>query len=171
MKFRSLNCAFGFALLIISAGAKAKTTFEHPAPLLVTQATRADSLTPPSSALADEEPLPQDPTERAARLVKNLRYNGGRGDLTKSDELFSEQYEPRSLPLVPLEESAIACKGQVIKMQAFLSADRSHIYTEITLRVDEIFKQDKDFKLSSGQTLMVTQIGGAIKLAFWPGNT
>ena len=133
-------------------------------PVLVTQATRADSLTPHPSAVADEEPLPQDPRERAARLAKFLRYSGGKGDLTKSDELFFEQYEPRSLPLIPLGESAIAFKGQVIKMQAFLSADRSHIYTEITLRVDEIFKQVKDFKLSSGQTLMVTQIGGALKL-------
>lgn len=164
MKFRSLNCAFGFALLMIPVGAKTKTRCVRPAPLLVTQATRADSMTQHPSAVADEESLPQDPKERAARLAKNLRYSGGKGDLTKSDELFFEQYEPRSLPLIPLGESAIAFKGQVIKMQAFLSADRSHIYTEITLRVDEIFKQVKDFKLSSGQTLMVTQIGGAIKL-------
>src|SRR5690242_20351777 len=164
VKFRSLNCAFGFALLMIPGAAKAKTTFVHPAPMLVTQATRSDSMTQHPSAIADEESLPQEPKERAARLAKNLRYSSEGSDLTRGGELFFEQYEPRSLPLVPLEESAIAFKGQVIKMQSFLSADRSHIYTEITLRVEEIFKQTKDFRLSSDQTLMVTQIGGAIKL-------
>ena len=102
--------------------------------------------------------------EREARLAKNLRYNGGGCDLTQGEDCFMEQYEPRALPLIPLAEGAIAFKGQVVKMQYYLSADRTHVYTEATWKVDEMFKQPKDFKLSSDEIIITDQIGGAIKL-------
>ena len=104
------------------------------------------------------------PMEREARLAKNLRYNGGGCDLTQGEDCFMEQYEPRALPLIPLAEGAIAFKGQVVKMQYYLSADRTHVYTEATWKVDEMFKQPKDFKLSSDEIIITDQIGGAIKL-------
>jgi hypothetical protein len=119
--------------------------------------------------VADETPLPEDSKEREARLSKNARYNGGGCDLTQGEDCFMEQYEPRGLPLIPLAEGAIAFMGQVSKIQAYLSADRTHVYAETTWKMDELFKQPKDFKLSSHGMIITDQIGGAVTL--WSGRT
>jgi len=116
------------------------------------------------SNVADEGPLPQDSIEREARLAKNGRYNGGGCDLTQVEDCCMEQYEPRALPVIPMEESTIAFKGQVTKIQSYLSADRTHIYAETTWKVDEVFKQPKDVKLSSDETIITDQLGGAVTL-------
>src|SRR5947207_5796420 len=163
MKLKSSNLAPGFVLLTVLTGAEAEIRFFHSASPLVAQAATAER-TRQQSDVAEEESLPQESKEREARLAKNLRYNGGGCDVTQGEDCFMEQYEPRALPLIPLAEGAIAFKGQVVKMQCYLSADRTHVYTEATWKVDEMFKQPTDFKLSSDEIIITDQIGGAIKL-------
>jgi hypothetical protein len=108
----------------------------------------------------------QERPDSKARLAKNLRYNGGRCDLTQTEEgCFMEQYESQALPFIPLGEGEIAFKGQVSKVGSYLSEDRTHIYTEITWRVQEIFKQPKDLMLSSDEMIITDQIGGSVKIA------
>src|SRR4051794_10435932 len=95
--------------------------------------------------IAIEETEAADAKERDARRAKNIRYNAGRTDLTKRDpkiEEFVEQVWPRR-ELIPAAESAVIATGRVVKIQPYLSADRSRIYTEITIRVDELLKQDR----------------------------
>jgi hypothetical protein len=114
-----------------------------------------------------EEPESSKPDERIAREAKNARYNGGGGDLTiPGRDRFMEQYEPRALPLIPLAQGPIAFRGQVTKLQPYLSADRTHVYTETTWKVDEVFKQPKDLKLSSDGVIVTDQMGGSVKLRF-----
>jgi hypothetical protein len=132
-------------------------------PLFAAQAATTDNAKQQSN-VADETPLPEDSKEREARLSKNARYNGGGCDLTQGEDCFMEQYEPRGLPLIPLAEGAIAFMGQVSKIQAYLSADRTHVYAETTWKVDELFKQPKDFKLSSDGMIITDQIGGTATL-------
>lgn len=102
-----------------------------------------------------------------ARQAKSARYNGGRCDITttaEDHECYFEQYEPAALPLIPMEHSTIAFVGQVTDMQPYLSADRTHIYTETTFRVEEMFKRPENFKLPSDQALVADQLGGSVKL-------
>src|SRR5262249_46987121 len=47
-------------------------------------------------------------------------------------------------------------------MQPYLSPDRSRLYTEIGVRVEEVLKSDVD--LSVGDTLIVDRLGGALNL-------
>jgi hypothetical protein len=49
-------------------------------------------------------------------------------------------------------------------MQPYLSEDRTHIYTEITIRIEEIFKNPPNSKIPSGQTVVINQIGGTIRM-------
>ena len=102
-----------------------------------------------------------------ARRAKSVRYGGGRCDITtkaEDHECFFEQYEPAALPLIPVEQSTIAFLGQVTDVKPYLSADRTHIYTETTFRVEELFKSAENFKLPSDQTLIADQLGGSMKL-------
>jgi hypothetical protein len=130
--------------------------------LLAAQTATMDNAKQQSN-VAEEVPLPEDSREREARLAKNARYNGGGCDLTQGEDCFMEQYEPRALPLIPLAQGAIAFRGQVSKLQSYLSADRTHVYTETTWKVDEVFKQPKDFKLAL-DGVITDQMGGALKL-------
>lgn len=147
-------------------GDAAKSYFDL-APVLVAQTATAEGAKQQSN-VPDEAPLPEDPKEREARLAKNARYNGGGCDLTRGEDCFMEQYEARALPLIPLAEGIIAFRGEVTKMQAYLSADRTHVYIETTWKVDELFKQPKNFNLASDRVIITDQIGGTVKLG--PGR-
>jgi hypothetical protein len=125
----------------------------------------AQSAKQQASDVFDEEPLPADPGKRHARLEKNKRYNGGACDLTTltADSVCIDQTWPR-LSLVPIAESKVVVMGQVLRMQPYLSTDRRRIYTEITLRAEEVYKSPMNFKLSADRTLVIDLVGGALKL-------
>ena len=111
-----------------------------------------------------EEPESSQPEERMAREAKSARYNGGGCNLTvPGRDCFFEHFAPGPLPLIPLKESALALVGRVTKVQPYLSADRTHIYTETTIQIEEVFKSPEGFS-PPDLTLITDQIGGAIKM-------
>jgi|SRR5580704_2099755 hypothetical protein len=111
-----------------------------------------------------EEPELSQPEVRMAREAKSARYNGGGCDITiPGRDCFFEQFAPGAVPRIPLGESDFALVGSVVKMQPYLSADRTHIYMETTIQVQELFKNPEGFRPSSPQSLIVDQIGGAMR--------
>jgi hypothetical protein len=112
---------------------------------------------PQQSAIEEARQSPQS----VARREKSVRYNGGGCDITlaiPNHECFFEQTWPRSLLPIPFQESTIVVTGRVSKIEAFLSEDRTHIYTEITVETEVIFKSFS--KLGS---VIIDQIGGTFK--------
>ena len=114
--------------------------------------------------ISDEEVLPQDPNEREARLGRNRYFNGGHYDLTSGEDRFIEHYAPRMLPAIPLKESGIVFVGSVLKVQPYLSEDRTHVYTEMTFRVEDLFKCPPTFTRPADGTLVIDRIGGTMRL-------
>jgi hypothetical protein len=164
---RSSRIVVCFGLLTLLASAIVKAGPFHSALPLASQADTREADKQDQTDAVAEESLSQDPKERGARLAKDMRYNGGGCDITalKPDHFcFFDQSWPRGLPLIPLQESTIAFAGQVSKIQTYLSEDRTHVYTEITVRIEESFKSPPNSKLASGQTVVVDQIGGAIRM-------
>jgi hypothetical protein len=136
-------------------------------PIWAPQAGTREADNQQQSVALDAEPLSQNPQEREARLAKNIRYNGGSCDitaLTPGHSCFSDQVLPRALPLIPMKESAIVLAGQVSKIGFYLSEDRTHIYTEISLRIEEVFKNPQNSTTASSQTVIIDQIGGSIRM-------
>jgi hypothetical protein len=100
-----------------------------------------------------------------ARQAKSTRYNGGGCDLTvPGRDCFFEHFAPGAIPLIPLKESAFALLGTVTKVQPYLSADRTHIYTETTIQIEEVFKSPETFNLPPDRTVITDQIGGAMRM-------
>src|SRR5271165_377406 len=128
----------------------------------LTRATQEEKSDEPRKTM----PAPEHQKVHTARLAKNTRYNGGVCDLlTKTvDQLCIDQVWPRALPVIPLRESDFALLGQVENLKPYLSADRTHIYTEITLKIEEAFKSPLNSKIPNGRSLVIDQIGGAITL-------
>jgi hypothetical protein len=100
------------------------------------------------------------------RKLKNIRFNSDGIDLTtrRPDlEYFVETIIPRGLPLLPIEESSDIVLGKVIKIQPYFSQDKSQIYTEITVSIEEVLKRSPNLP-SESRMLTLTELGGAIKL-------
>jgi hypothetical protein len=100
------------------------------------------------------------------RHAKNIRYNSDGIDLTKRDpniDYFITHITPRGLSPLPIEESSDIVVGKVIKIQPFFSEDKSQIYTEITVNVEEVLKKSSNL-FSESKMLTLTELGGAIKL-------
>ena len=115
----------------------------------------------------EEAPESPDPRSRELRRAKDTRYNIGGRYLTvrkPNTEYFNEHVWPRGLPLIPASESAVVVTGRAIRMQPHLSQDRSQIYTEISVEVEEVLKSNKKDSLRVGGTVIVDRPGGALKL-------
>ena len=114
-----------------------------------------------------EEAESSNPEEREARRAKNTRYNTGRSDLTlersQNSEIFFEQVWP-AVEFIPVGDSAVVVVGRVIKVQPYLSTDRSRIYTEITVAVDDLIKRDEDSRVAANKTVVIDRLGGALEL-------
>jgi hypothetical protein len=114
----------------------------------------------------NERPLPDDSRAREARLSKNKRYGGGKCDLTVERDqrcFFIEQW-PATLPAIPLDESDLVVVGQVTDTAAYLSSDRTHVYTEVEVRLEEVLKTSADSGTVAGGSVVLDRIGGSIKL-------
>ena len=114
-----------------------------------------------------EEAESSNPKEREARRAKNRRYNAGGTDLTvelpKNSEIFFEHIWP-AVDFIPAGESAVVVVGRVIKVQPYLSSDRSRIYTEITVAVDDLLKRDQDNRIAANKTVVIDRLGGTLEL-------
>jgi hypothetical protein len=119
------------------------------------------------SDINDETPLPSDPTQRAARLAKNLRYNRWGPDLTieRKGELFIEQIWPRGTPWIPMDETKLALVGRVLRTRAYLSVDRSNIYTEYTITPEEVLKADGTQVGDHQSEITIDRPGGILRLS------
>ena len=119
------------------------------------------------SDIIAEESESSNPKEREARRAKNTRYNTGGADLTvermEGSEIFFEQVWP-AVDFIPAAESALVVIGRVIKVQPYLASVRSRIYTEITIAVDDLLKQDQDNRVTATKTAVIDRLGGALKL-------
>ena len=155
----------GFVLLAFTAAAHAQRDPREAAAMQFFRNGFPHNWEQTQADVVQEEQESSDPKERELRRAKNIRYNTGGSDLTirkPNTEHFVEHIWPRGLPLIPSSESAVVVRGTVVTMQPYLSQDRSRLYTEIGVRVEEVLKSDVD--LSVGDTLIVDRLGGALNL-------
>jgi hypothetical protein len=149
------------AIALIAQGASHLAVAGQPSRGHVSQGTTTDS------DVFDEAPDPSDSRALESRRSKNTRYNTGRLDLTSpnaENDRFFEQVWPRT-ELIPALQSATVATGTVVKLQPYLSADRSRIYTEISIRLDNTLKPSKTNLSSAVATLLIIdRLGGALRL-------
>lgn len=101
----------------------------------------------------------------AARVLTNKRYdNKGwvvstiNNPRTAGVGRITEDEPP---PLFPLEESTLVVVGEVVKVNAFLSNDKGSVYTEFTVRVDDLLKNG-DSNKSGPKKVIADREGGVV---------
>jgi hypothetical protein len=68
-----------------------------------------------------------------------------------------------SLPALPVYGSNAIVMGSVVEAQAFLSNDKTGAYSEFTIQIEKVFKDDKDAPLSFGSIVKVDRLGARVR--------
>lgn len=69
------------------------------------------------------------------------------------------------LPALPIEKSDAVVIGTVTKAEAHLSTERTTVYSEYTIAVDEVLSDKTDLGLVSNTTLTAAREGGGVQFA------
>ena len=108
--------------------------------------------------------LPTDPNERAKRNRKGKKYNSPHAlPISESDQIYSITDWELGLPALPVAKSAAIVIGEVSTAQAYLSEDKTAIYSEFGVRIDEVLKTETRFPVVPGSILPVERVGGRVR--------
>jgi hypothetical protein len=108
-------------------------------------------------------PEPSDPKERSKRQYESRRFNGRhlKEDSRVEESLLVDEWLYR-LPAFPVTLSDAVLIAEVTDARAYMSEDKAGVYTEFTLRVAEVLK-DNQASFSAGSLLVTKREGGRIR--------
>jgi hypothetical protein len=108
-------------------------------------------------------PEPSAPKDRNKRYSESRRYNGRhlKEDPKVEESLLVDEWLHR-LPAFPVTLSDAVLIADVADAQAYMSNDKTGIYTEFTVRIAEVLK-DHQAAISVGSMLVTKREGGRIR--------
>jgi hypothetical protein len=69
------------------------------------------------------------------------------------------------MPALPAGQSDAVVLGEVKEAKAFLANDKTGIYSEFTIKIEEVLKDDVFVPLASSDSVVVQREGGRVKLS------
>jgi hypothetical protein len=122
---------------------------------------------PPYPVVDYNAPEPSEPDKRAKRREKGKKYDKAIMSVNPSPEL-TEQIQhihfPPEITALPVSISAAVIVGKVTDAQAHLSPDKTGVYSEFDVLVDEVIKNDNKSPLNTGCTVAVERPGGRVRI-------
>jgi hypothetical protein len=110
-------------------------------------------------------PQPTDPIERAKRAKKGKKHNIKyvRPIDESLDSMYLNLDWDVDLPALPIEKSATVVIGRISKAEAHLSENRTGIYSEFTVQIEAILKDDTNNPFAVDNSITVYRTGGRIR--------
>lgn len=119
-------------------------------------------------AVFDAAPIPADPIEQIHRSERDKAWNRrlpGKGMPLTEGKIVKHVDRIITAPFFSFEKCSHVILGTIVQQQPYLSEDKTAIYTEFKVRVEEIFKNDPAQVLNAGEDILVEREGGKLKLA------
>jgi hypothetical protein len=113
-------------------------------------------------------PEPPTPGERVKRRAKNERYNNQGSPIQESSSIIERMWTTywwKDIPALPVTQSSIVLIGKVMDARAYLSTDKTGVYSEFSIHAQEILKNDDSAFLAQGELVTVERFGGAVRFA------
>ena len=113
-----------------------------------------------------DTPGPGNANEKARRNAKGKRFDGSSPVAEPHPEAGAKGILDswmQSLPALPVAASDAIVIGEITNAQAYLSPDKTGVYTEYTVRVDEVLKQSSAAQPASGGLVDVQREGGRVQ--------
>lgn len=106
---------------------------------------------------------PADPDERARRRAKGKKYYSGMPITDSGNRITVSSEWDVYLPALPVSESDLILIGEVVDAQAYLSDDKTVVYSEFTVRVGEVLKNTSGGALAEGGSITADRQGGRVR--------
>lgn len=115
---------------------------------------------------------PIEPKQRAHRLAKGKRYNKSHGlyemplEYNEKGELIDLEVKPKSahwtnnVPALPVSQSNVILIGRIADAQAYLSNDKTGVYSEFKIEIESLLKFDAT---TSPYEIVADRSGGAVR--------
>lgn len=113
--------------------------------------------------IADADaPDPKDAKEILKRRAKNKKYREYRKHIGPGVGAYEIYHWPPGFPTLPIAQSDAVIIGEVTDASAHLTEDKSSVYSEFTVCVEEILKNDQP-PLVSGSCVTLDRPGGRVR--------
>jgi hypothetical protein len=116
---------------------------------------------------------PADQEKKLLRRARNTRNNSSSGPGGVKRSVLNDTMEPVQLDLplsdqqeepgIPASNSDAVVTGTIDDVNAYISSDRTTVYSEVTLNIEEVLKKDPRYPLVSGLILSAERPGGAVR--------
>jgi hypothetical protein len=110
-----------------------------------------------------DAPEPTDPAERTKRRNKGKHFDNGY--LSKEPTHYSSGLVSEwdlNLPALPVAQSNAVVIGRTLSGGAFLSNDKTGVYTELSAKIEEVLSTDKD-SVTKGKVIDISRMGGVVR--------
>ncbi|HEX7331755.1 MAG TPA: hypothetical protein VF290_09655 [Pyrinomonadaceae bacterium] len=117
------------------------------------------------SSVNFDAPGPGNANEKARRNARGKRFDGSLRVAEPHPEAGAKGILDswmQSLPALPVAASDAIVVGEITNAQAYLSPDKTGVYTEYTVRVDEVLKQSSAAPVAGG-LVDVQREGGRVQ--------
>lgn len=110
-------------------------------------------------------------SDKQRRAVRESRYKGTYAEITDPANAAQEPSEDYVVRIIdyaapldpfPVAPAAAIVIGTVLRGKAFVSSDRTYVYSDYQVRVDRVLKQDRSASLAVGEQVVVSRGGGTI---------
>ena len=109
-------------------------------------------------------PEPDDPKDKKKREAKAKKY--AKVELSidpDSDSVTTSSHWATGLPAIPASQSSAVIIGTVRQTQAELTPNRKKVYSEFTITINEVLKNDAASFLFSGKIITADRAGGRVR--------
>jgi hypothetical protein len=104
-----------------------------------------------------------DPVKRAKRKAKSKKYDNSEMSVSPSGDVTSSfEHWATGLSALPVNRSCAVVIGEVLGAQAYLSNDKTGVYSEFNIRVDKVLK-NASASLATGKDIVVERPGGRVR--------
>lgn len=109
-------------------------------------------------------PEPANLEERARRDAVGKKYDDELATLSEgSFTIASFAHWAAKLSALPVEKSRLVIIGEIVEARAYLTKDKTGVYSEFRIRVDEVLKADSNFETAVGSSLTASRPGGRVR--------
>ena len=109
-----------------------------------------------------DAPEPADPSERSKRREKGKHYD--KGYISPEPKHYLSLFNEWDLNLaaLPVEQSNAVVVGTTVSGGAFISPDKTGVYMELSLKIEEVIYKDRDSVIDGG-TIAISRMGGLVR--------
>jgi hypothetical protein len=106
---------------------------------------------------------PVDSKERVKRQAKGKKYNSKYTPPIEQerDRIVATTDWEVGLPAFPIEKSVVVVVGTIVKAKAHFSENRTNVYSEFEVQIEEVLKNDGNF--TAGSSAIVERAGGRVR--------